>query len=86
MARSLLTPCFRPTGDENPRAYVVLAPGKPGAEPITEADVVSFVGTRVSKVKHLTGGCAFTNAIPKNPVSANFVVLFQLLTDGWLVR
>ncbi|KAK5044931.1 hypothetical protein LTR84_010303 [Exophiala bonariae] len=56
-----------PTGDENPRAYVVLAPRKPGSRSISEADVVSFVSSRVSKTKHLTGGCVFIDAIPKNP-------------------
>ncbi|KEF56374.1 uncharacterized protein A1O9_07955 [Exophiala aquamarina CBS 119918] len=56
-----------PTDDENPRAYVVPAPLKPGMTSLREDDVVEFVNTRVSKVKHLTGGCVFTDAIPKNP-------------------
>lgn len=78
MALLITTP--RPTDDENPRAYVVLAPKKPDSKPITEADVISFVNTRVSKIKHLTGGCVFTDAIPKNPVSANEFVLKDVLT------
>jgi acyl-CoA synthetase (AMP-forming)/AMP-acid ligase II len=70
----------RPTDDENPRAYVVLAPKKPASKPVTEADIIAFVNTRVSKIKHLTGGCVFTDAIPKNPVSANDIVLKDVLT------
>jgi hypothetical protein len=53
------------TDDEQPRAYVVR---KPNSQ-ISEKDVVDFVRTRVSTIKHLTGGAAFVGAIPKNPVS-----------------
>jgi len=52
------------TDDENPRAYVVMTPGAS----ITAEDVVDYVKERVSKVKWLTGGVAFVDAIPKNPV------------------
>lgn len=69
----------RPTDDENPRAYVVPAPVQPGLKPISEADVIEFVNTRVSKIKHLTGGCVFTDAIPKNPVSSNRFVFTSVL-------
>ena len=55
----------RPTDDEQPRAYVVRKP----ASRITEEDVVDFVKTRVSTIKHLTGGAAFIDSIPKDPVS-----------------
>ncbi|OAL21176.1 hypothetical protein AYO22_08139 [Fonsecaea multimorphosa] len=51
------------TDDEQPRAYVVRAPGSR----LTEKDVVDFVKDRVSTIKHLTGGAAFVDAIPKNP-------------------
>ncbi|OAP60575.1 hypothetical protein AYL99_05577 [Fonsecaea erecta] len=51
------------TDDERPRAYVVRAPGSR----LTENDVVDFVKARVSTIKHLTGGVAFIDAIPKNP-------------------
>ncbi|KIW85532.1 hypothetical protein Z517_00924 [Fonsecaea pedrosoi CBS 271.37] len=51
------------TDDEQPRAYVVLAPGSR----LTEKDIVDFVKARVSTIKHLTGGAAFVDAIPKNP-------------------
>ncbi|KIW13292.1 hypothetical protein PV08_08480 [Exophiala spinifera] len=52
-----------PTDDEDPRAYVVLAPNAT----TTAEDVVKYVNTRVSKIKHLTGGVVFIDAIPKNP-------------------
>ncbi|KIW95444.1 uncharacterized protein Z519_04028 [Cladophialophora bantiana CBS 173.52] len=51
------------TDDERPRAYVVRVPNSR----LTEKDVVDFVRTRVSTIKHLTGGAAFVDAIPKNP-------------------
>jgi hypothetical protein len=35
---------------------------------LNEKDVVDFVKARVSTIKHLTGGAAFVDAIPKNPV------------------
>ncbi len=56
----------RPTDDEDPRAYVVLAP----KSSTTAEDVVEYVSTRVSKIKRLTGGVVFVDAIPKNPVSS----------------
>lgn len=34
----------------------------------TAEDVIKYVNTRVSKIKHLTGGVVFIDAIPKNPV------------------
>jgi len=52
-----------PTDDEDPRAYVVLAP----KSSTTAEDVVEYVSTRVSKIKRLTGGVVFVDAIPKNP-------------------
>ena len=55
----------RATGDEQPRAYVVRKP----KSSLSEKEVVDFVRTRVSTIKHLTGGVAFLDAIPKNPVS-----------------
>ncbi|KAJ9607984.1 hypothetical protein H2200_008063 [Cladophialophora chaetospira] len=51
------------TDDEQPRAYVV----RKLASRINEEDVVNFVKTRVSTIKHLTGGAAFIDSIPKNP-------------------
>ncbi|KIW37915.1 uncharacterized protein PV06_09893 [Exophiala oligosperma] len=52
-----------PTDDEDPRAYVVLTPNAT----TTAEDVIKYVNTRVSKIKHLTGGVVFIDAIPKNP-------------------
>jgi AMP-binding enzyme C-terminal domain len=50
--------------DEQPRAYVV--PRQMGA--LSEVEVVKFVEARVAKVKRITGGVEFVDAIPKNPV------------------
>ena len=55
----------RATDDEQPRAYVVRKP----ASQLSEQDVIDFVKARVSKIKHLAGGAAFLDAIPKTPVS-----------------
>jgi 4-coumarate--CoA ligase len=56
----------RATDDEDPRAYVVVAPGS--GSPLLPTDVAEYVGSRVSKVKRLTGGVVFVDSIPKNPV------------------
>ncbi|MCJ1472644.1 hypothetical protein MMC13_001293 [Lambiella insularis] len=50
-------------GEEYPRAYVVLSPGKEA----TEDDIVGFIAKRVSKTKRITGGVRYIDAIPKNP-------------------
>ena len=50
-------------GDEAPRAYVVLGPGKQASP----KEITSFVEKRVSKTKRITGGVHFIDAIPKNP-------------------
>lgn len=52
-------------GDEKPRAYVV----RQRHSTLTEGEVVSSADARVSKIKRLTGGVRFLDAIPKNQVS-----------------
>ncbi|OGM50525.1 hypothetical protein ABOM_000962 [Aspergillus bombycis] len=49
--------------DERPLAYVVK---KPGAR-VSPNEILRFVEERVSKVKRITGGVVFIDAIPKNP-------------------
>ena len=49
--------------DERPRAYVVLKPGHSA----TDEDIVKFMDDKVSRIKRITGGVAFLDAIPKNP-------------------
>jgi len=61
-------------GEEVPRAYVVRSQG---ARP-SESDIIQWVESRVARHKRLKGGVAFTDAIPKNPVS----ILFTLLTHS----
>jgi acyl-coenzyme A synthetase/AMP-(fatty) acid ligase len=34
--------------------------------PVTEADVIEYLGTRLSKVKALSGGVKFVDSIPRN--------------------
>lgn len=50
---------------ELPSAYVVIKPS--GIDnPVTEADVIEYLGTRLSKVKALAGGVKFVDSIPRN--------------------
>jgi 4-coumarate--CoA ligase len=49
-------------GEEAPRAYVV------SLDAMTVDDVTEYMKKNVSKVKYLTGGIIFVDAIPKNPV------------------
>lgn len=49
--------------DEGPRAYVVLKPGHSAAG----EDIVKFMDSKVSRIKRITGGVVFLDAIPKNP-------------------
>lgn len=58
----MLLMCLR-DDDERPRAYVVLKPGNNA----TADDVVSFLDGRVARIKRITGGVVFVQAIPKNP-------------------
>ena len=58
----MLTVAYR-DGDEAPRAYVVLGPGKQASA----QEIISFVEQRVSKTKRITGGVHYIDAIPKNP-------------------
>lgn len=53
-------------GDERPRAYVVLRPDEK-SQNTPEEDIVKFVEERVSRLKRLTGGVVYLDAIPKNP-------------------
>lgn len=50
-------------GDEAPRAFITLAPGKK----VAERDIQAFVERRVVRYKRLTGGVVFVDEIPKNP-------------------
>jgi acyl-CoA synthetase (AMP-forming)/AMP-acid ligase II len=50
---------------EVPSAYVVVK--QPDhSNPVTEADVVAYLGERLSKVKALSGGVKFVDSIPRN--------------------
>ncbi|KAF5640801.1 oxidoreductase [Fusarium sp. NRRL 52700] len=49
-------------GVECPRAYVVRSPG---AE-VSEAELVDYLGARLSSYKRLTGGVRFLDAMPRN--------------------
>ena len=49
--------------DERPRAYVVLK-----KEMIATADeIATFINSKVSYIKRVSGGVVFIDAIPKNP-------------------
>ncbi|KAL1957752.1 hypothetical protein VTO42DRAFT_5595 [Malbranchea cinnamomea] len=50
-------------GDEYPRAYITLKPGKTA----TEADIVNYMKDKVAPTKRITGGVVFIDAIPRNP-------------------
>lgn len=50
---------------ELPRACIVK---KPGTESVTDADIQSFVNSKVSAHKRLAGGIEFREAIPRNDV------------------
>jgi hypothetical protein len=50
--------------DEVPRAYIV--PKSEGA--VTARDILEYMEGKVSRIKRLSGGIVFTDAIPKNPV------------------
>ena len=52
-------------GEEVPRAYVVVE----NRENVTEKEIERWLSERVSKHKRIVGGCVFTDAVPKNPVS-----------------
>ncbi|KAL3452273.1 hypothetical protein BJX65DRAFT_176720 [Aspergillus insuetus] len=49
--------------DEAPRAYIVLRPGQSA----TAKDITTFMDGKVSRIKRITGGVIFQDAIPKNP-------------------
>ncbi|KAL2795088.1 hypothetical protein BJX66DRAFT_337307 [Aspergillus keveii] len=49
--------------DESPRAYIVLKPGQSA----TAKDITTFMDGKVSRIKRITGGVIFQDAIPKNP-------------------
>ncbi|CEL05584.1 Putative 4-coumarate-CoA ligase [Aspergillus calidoustus] len=49
--------------DEAPRAYIVLKPGQSA----TAKDITTFMDGKVSRIKRITGGVIFQDAIPKNP-------------------
>ena len=54
------------SGDEVPRAYVVVQEGNKGK--VSEADVKEWLAKRVTRYKRLEGGVGFVDVIPKNPV------------------
>jgi hypothetical protein len=50
---------------EVPSAYVVVKqPGR--SKPVTETDIIEYLGSRLSKVKALSGGVRFVESIPRN--------------------
>jgi 4-coumarate--CoA ligase len=59
----LITDIASSNDDERPRAYVVL---KNGMNP-TIGEITTFINSRVSYIKRVSGGVAFIDAIPKNP-------------------
>lgn len=61
-------------GEEYPRAYITLRPGKSA----TAEDITSFMKGKVAPVKRITGGVIFVDAIPKNPSGK---ILRKLLRD-----
>lgn len=50
-------------GDEFPRAYITLKPGKTA----TEDDIVNYMKGKVAPTKRITGGVVFIDVIPRNP-------------------
>ena len=58
-------------GEEVPRAYVVLQDG----EKAEEKEVEQWLASRVSRHKRIVGGCVFIDAVPKNPVSEEFLAV-----------
>jgi 4-coumarate--CoA ligase len=54
---------YQRNNDECPRAYVVLKAG----QQVSATDIVQFMDQRVARIKRLTGGVVFVDAIPKNP-------------------
>ncbi|KAK2748046.1 hypothetical protein FQN55_004595 [Onygenales sp. PD_40] len=61
-------------GEEYPRAYITVAPGKS----VTADEIVNFIKERVTPTKRITGGVIFIDAIPKNPSGK---ILRKLLRD-----
>lgn len=51
---------------EEPRAYVVPAPGVEGSEK-TEKDIIAWLAAKVANHKRLRGGVRFVDEIPKSP-------------------
>jgi acyl-CoA synthetase (AMP-forming)/AMP-acid ligase II len=51
------------TASEVPRAYVTISKGST----LTEGEVKAYLAARLSKYKHLDGGVAFLDCIPKSP-------------------
>lgn len=50
-------------GDEFPRAYITLKPGKTS----TEEEIVEYMRGKVAPTKRITGGVVFVDVIPRNP-------------------
>ena len=50
-------------GDEYPRAYITLKPGKTA----TKKEIVDYMKGKVAPTKRITGGVVFVDAIPRNP-------------------
>ncbi|KAF1983134.1 acetyl-CoA synthetase-like protein [Aulographum hederae CBS 113979] len=61
-------------GEELPRAYIVLAEGKAA----TAEEIQEWFNTKVTRIKRLSGGIKFVDAIPKNPSGK---ILRKLLRD-----
>lgn len=65
------------SGDELPRAYVVLCSQKDRSE-VSETDIIEFITPKVSYYKRLTGGVHFVSSLPRN---ANGKLLRRLLRE-----
>jgi 4-coumarate--CoA ligase len=65
-------------GEEVPRAYVQV---KSGCD-CDELEIQNWIEPRVSRFKRLTGGVAFVDVVPKNPVSQNIFTRCVLITSS----
>jgi acyl-CoA synthetase (AMP-forming)/AMP-acid ligase II len=73
--------------EEVPRAYVVVQDGQKA----DEKEVEQWLAKRVSRHKRLVGGVVFVDAVPKNPVSEQVLVMVlesgaNLLQSGKILR
>lgn len=53
-------------GEEYPRAYIVLQQTHQPSKAMA-SEIISYMDNRVARIKRITGGVMFVDAIPKNP-------------------